>query len=62
MRAVPAVRLARMGAAILLLWPLPSFHVALVTLVSAVGVEGCATGQRLARAADPPARRVALPI
>ncbi len=59
MRAVPAVRLARMGAAILLLWPLPSFHVA---LVSAVGVVGCATGQRLARAADPPARSVALPI
>ena len=59
MRAVPAVRLARMGAAILLLWPLLRFHVA---VASAVGVVGCSTGQRLARAAYPPARHVALPI
>ena len=61
MRAVPTMRLARMTVAILLLWPLLRFHVA---VVSAGCVVGCSTGQRLARAAYsyPPARRVALPI
>ena len=41
MRAVPAVRLARMTVAILLLWPLLRFHVAVVSVVCVVG---CSTG------------------